>query len=202
MQESNTPRSSPPPLGAYDSSPPAAPSTRKRSHDETEAADTSSTEVGEHVDVTASQLKPSSSQVDEKESIKPSTAAHSSGMPPLHMSSTMGPPPNKSFRPGRDGHSSRKNNDPTMAASFKVSQASAVEPDQPDSETTLPDEDGSPSSTPAEPQDMIEDFDWRDLEERYHDNVNKLNQNEQKILAEFSSLCKVSTLLSAIQARS
>ena len=49
---------------------------------------------------------------------------------------------------------------------------------------------GSP--TLSDPQDKIEDFDWNDLQQRYHDKIAQLDAMEHSILGEFGKLCDVS----------
>lgn len=53
-------------------------------------------------------------------------------------------------------------------------------------------ESNTGSSDIGDPQDKIEDLDWTDLEQRYHDKMRQLNETEQSIMSEFHGLCQVS----------
>lgn len=56
------------------------------------------------------------------------------------------------------------------------------------------DEDAQSPGSPtlSDPQDKIEDFDWNDLQQRYHDKIAQLDATEHSILGEFGKLCDVS----------
>ena len=63
-----------------------------------------------------------------------------------------------------------------------------------DSDDTIPDESESDSEgppTPSEPHIKIDEFDWSDLEHRYHVKMDELGRKEQDIYAEFGALCTV-----------
>lgn len=107
---------------------------------------------------------------------------------------------------------------PTSSAlPFSTAPTSAQIPHKPDSNKPEPDqpapakplaeekapqaereatpETDDPSGSPGEPQDPIEAFDWRDLEERYHDKMIALTKQEQAAMQEFGDLCQVWPLL-------
>jgi hypothetical protein len=53
----------------------------------------------------------------------------------------------------------------------------------------------TPESPPiSDPEEKIEDFEWRDLESRYHSKVEELNAKEADVMFEFNSLCQASAL--------
>ncbi|KAK6398025.1 hypothetical protein LTR65_003105 [Meristemomyces frigidus] len=195
--QSTSPRSSPP-LG---SSPPVAKPvnredamplpSRKRSREDMRGdgehvAETSATAVDDS-DLRPSQVKPSDSQVDTK-----ITPAHNM-LPPKPPALSMLPP---ALRPPHSGQGTSKPQaqQPQAPIASKASEKAAESTqEQPNSDDTIPDDDLSAgSSTPSEPQDRIEAFDWQQLQQRYHEKMHELDADEQAIFAEFNSLCNAS----------
>ncbi|KAK4550020.1 hypothetical protein LTR36_002987 [Oleoguttula mirabilis] len=193
--QSTSPRSSPP-LG---SSPPVAKPvnredamplpSRKRSREDMRGdgehvAETSATAVDDS-DLRPSQVKPSDSQVDTK-----ITPAHNM-LPPKPPALSMLPP---ALRPPHSGQGTSKPQaqQPQAPIASKASEKAAESTqEQPNSDDTIPDDDLSAgSSTPSEPQDRIEAFDWQQLQQRYHEKMHELDADEQAIFAEFNSLLK------------
>lgn len=43
----------------------------------------------------------------------------------------------------------------------------------------------------SDPRERMEDFDWNGLHESYHDTTERLNEEEQKVIADFNRLCQV-----------
>lgn len=54
--------------------------------------------------------------------------------------------------------------------------------------------DGAEDSDQSDPADKIEHFDWKKLEERYHDAIAEKNKVEREILDEFNSLMNFFTI--------
>lgn len=203
--QSTTPQSSP--LSSPPSSPPVVkqrgsedempPPSRKRSHedmrDEREnAIKSSATAVGD-VDLTASQVKPSDSQTDSSATALHNIPANTSMAPPPNPTLNMQPPSQKPSRSGQgtvrtqtqQSHTSQpeKASNDTMSKLVEDSGSSDTIPDDGESAGT---------ATPSEPQDRIEDFDWEDLQRRYHSRMHELNDEERAIFDEFDALCNAS----------
>ncbi|TKA21919.1 hypothetical protein B0A50_08567 [Salinomyces thailandicus] len=203
MQESHTPQTSPlslpssPPVIYQGSNLEMSSAGQKRSgeqmQDDFAAVDSSATVTGDTVDLSASQDKPSSSQVNKAGVVAPSTAAHSSAMlPPATPKTGMAPPPKI---PPQSKQSAQKEQKVQPAPAAKPSwdaEAASMPTDQEqaESDTTIPDdEDSSGSETPGDPNDNIADFEWGDLERRYHKKMTDLDTNEHKIMGDFNALC-------------
>lgn len=181
--------------GAFRSSPPL-PNTdqtaieepsamnKKRSHDEIDIKDenmfaSSATMVG---DPASSAVPPK--PADQSNSTKPSTSAQIMLPPPVPNSSMNAPfattPTSAqiSLRPELSKPGSAK---PTLEHRQKAPSP------EPESSPEMDDVDGAPSG----PHDQIKDFDWRDLDQRYHNKMNELDQQESDALSEFQHLCQV-----------
>jgi len=81
-----------------------------------------------------------------------------------------------------------------VSAADSLPKASMGPPPTPGTTDPIADEDDALSSNESdlgEPDEPIEDFDWMHLEQRFHDKVKELNDNERAILAEFNNLCSV-----------
>ena len=170
--------------------------TRKRSHEEMNAQssavnDSSSTAVrdadGEHA-----QSKQDPNGIASAATVKPSTQAHTMPPPSAPVSSMLPP----SQKPPRSGQG-LANSQNSQAKPSKLEKASNEGPAK-QGQVTDPDEDVDEdgislnSPTLSDPQDKIEDFDWDDLQQRYHSKIAQLGATEQNILTEFGTLCEVS----------
>ena len=58
-----------------------------------------------------------------------------------------------------------------------------------DQEPTAHDQESSDED--AEPADQIAPFDWRELEQRYHDQMDRYSSEEQDLYRSFNELCGV-----------
>ncbi|KAK5120378.1 hypothetical protein LTR85_006317 [Meristemomyces frigidus] len=169
------------------------PPSRKRSHedmrDEGENTRQTSAATADE-DLRASQVKPSDSQIDSSVTILPSTPAHTM-QPPAASASSMLPPAHKPPRSGQGTSKPQAQQQPQAPARAKSSEKAAQSTqNEPSSDATIPDDDMSAgSSTPSEPQDRIEGFDWQNLQERYHARMRELDADEHAIFAEFEGLC-------------
>ncbi|KAK3675645.1 hypothetical protein LTR78_004286 [Recurvomyces mirabilis] len=164
-----------------------ATNSRKRSHDDEQklqqhAANATDDEVAQD-----RPIKISSSQTDDNDSELPSTFKITQPMmpPPLKPAD---PSQREEQQPPRSGQGSQKPRD--AQTDLASTQAKASQLEDVTSESTIPDdEEVLHSLMPSEPQDEIADFDWTDLQARYHDRMTELQHNELKIVDEFSQLC-------------
>ncbi|KAK5687970.1 hypothetical protein LTR17_026603 [Elasticomyces elasticus] len=157
------------------------PTSRKRSHEDMN--------TDHNTDVEASRpefpVKPSESQT---EAPLPSTSAHtmlppSGGKASSKTEQAMPPPPPSGQRP------QALQTEPSNASKSNISHH--VNDHNIDSETTIPDDVSSEEDDPMteEPDVKIVDFNWTDLEERYHKRMGELGATEEQIYAEFNDLC-------------
>ncbi|KAH9826259.1 hypothetical protein Tdes44962_MAKER03643 [Teratosphaeria destructans] len=179
-----------------------ATSARKRSVEEMSGNATE--EPSNHCDGHALDAQPLDSQTDKQPITVSSTAAHtlasSSAMlppPTPTQASSMGPPATKPPR-SRQGHAQA-----TVKPSATSPQAQQPTPSQTDPSARVPatpfdqdtddqahDETTSDASyTTSDPNERIEDFEWMSLQQRYHDRMREIGNQEQQISADFSSLC-------------
>ena len=194
-ERNSSPRSSPlssPPVVNSDASQEMPSATRKRSHEDmsTESADvndSSATAVG---DVDAQTKQDMSSNVASG-TVKPSTSAHTVLPPSAHTSSVLPP----SQKTPRSGQGSAQSQDPQPLPSTVANAKGRKGSRDSGSNDSMNEEPESPDSLAmSDPQEKIEDFDWNDLQQRYHDKIAQLDATEQSILAEFGSLCDVSAV--------
>ncbi|KAK5112500.1 hypothetical protein LTR62_004257 [Meristemomyces frigidus] len=134
-------------------------------------------------DLRASQVKPSPSQ------------AHDNGIPSSTAETTsMLPPPTKPKatpepqQPPHAGQGNQSGRDVQHVATPSQAQpppidGSLTEPAAPDNDET------TPIAAPSDPQEPIPEFDWTDLESRYHNKMADLKKNEDEIYKEFNDLC-------------
>ncbi|TKA82857.1 hypothetical protein B0A55_00984 [Friedmanniomyces simplex] len=196
----HSPASSPPVSMAADAQKQAAESpSRQRSHEDMNVdSRTSVSNVPVHKpdepDLHASQIKPSSSEVEKQANEPSSIPAHISMPPPAGKPvSAMAPP---SSRPPRSGQGSQKGHvtqtRPIKSQTVPKPLASHLAEEE-SSEATIPDDASSDGvSTPSEPHDRIADFDWTDLERRYHHRMGELGRTENQIYEDFNQLCDAS----------
>ncbi|KAK5677921.1 hypothetical protein LTS10_009804 [Elasticomyces elasticus] len=176
-----SPPSSPPLKREEDIEEDTLPTSRKRSHEDMN--------TDHNTDVEASRpefsVKPSESQT---EAPLPSTSAHtmlppSGGKTSSKTEQAMPPPPQSGQRP------QASQTEPPHAP--KPNTSHHVNDNNIDSETTIPDDVSSEEDDPMteEPDVKIVDFNWTDLEERYHKRMGELSATEDEIYAEFNDLC-------------
>ncbi|KAK5721062.1 hypothetical protein LTR15_007026 [Elasticomyces elasticus] len=157
------------------------PASRKRSHEDMN--------TDHNTDVEASRpefpVKPSEPQTAAP---LPSTSAHtmlppSGGKALSKTEQAMPPPPQSGQRP------QALQTEPPHAP--KPNTSHHVNDNNITSETTIPDDVSSEEDDPMteEPDVKIVDFNWTDLEERYHKRMGELGATEQQIYAEFNDLC-------------
>ena len=204
--------SSPPVARQSDSRDEMSPPGRKRSRDdvqdEKDRVENSATVVNEN-ELHASQVKPSSSQVDSSTTLPSTTAAKKMAPPPVPKSlitpRASEPPPS-----GQGVSKLQHSQLPTQQAKGQSQQVPAPPLDKAsedsaaamhkrtNSDDTIADESEaeSESPTPSEPQIRIDAFNWSELEQRYHDKMAELDLNEQGIYHEFHDLCSVSVACS------
>lgn len=169
-------------------------SSRRRSHEDTSTA-------SEHVDqksqsaMNEPQANPVKVQGLEKTPELPnhdtaSVAAHA--IPPPPAAGQMPPP---SMRPQRSRQGSRTNPHPEPIAKAAEGPAETSQQRDPSGEDAMSDDVGMCESTTfGEPREQIENFNWQDLEQRYHDKMGQLNAEENDIMVEFDQLCNVSLI--------
>jgi len=205
---SQTPPSSPPLPSDTAETVMMPPPSRKRSHDDfTDQADkaeaSSSATMAGDVDPVGSQVKAPDPQSLPSLTILPSTPVHTM-TPQQAATSSMLPPPQKPPPSGQGGRRSRSDRPQPPKADKGATAAPTETIDQDDilAPTPSPDDcDSVPSSTPSDPQDRIEDFDWDELHQRYHDQMLAFQADDQAILVEFGSLCQVSLTVSIRELR-
>lgn len=179
-------------LGMAGAMPPPTQPSRKRSHDDMNAADASQAAPASSVTLLGDDYQHAfqsniTSQTPWTAAKMPSAVAH-----------TIVPP---QVQPSRSLPSSQR---PPQSAQKSISAKLTQEMppplmkpihDKPEPMDEDVEEDGEADdpSTPSEPQDPLEVFAWRDLEQRYHDKIRELNLVEDGIIDEFDKLCDVST---------
>ena len=166
--------------------------SRKRSHDEMNVdvkgvIDASTIPSGE---VDAITVKSSFVKTQDSASTMANPAAHSTSSLPVQTLSDSSKMPPPSQIPLRSGQ--REPNGQTIKAKHSHG-AAAIEQSNHSKDEAMSDE--PTSSFDSEPQDEIQDFDWVDLQQRYHDQMKQHDTNEQEILQEFSSFCDVHSSL-------
>lgn len=172
------------------------PPSKKRSHEdiiaETDPIQSSATIVGD-VDLLDSQNEPSIPQANPPASEFPSTLAHTMDRPVTPVPS-MPPPSNKPPQSAQRVPKSQVTQQQTPE-SEGLATRTARKTQSSDETIGNHDEERSQDipSSPSDPQDEIEDFDWSDLQLRYHNRMIELNAKEQGIFAEFNDLCGVGT---------
>ncbi|KAK1058574.1 hypothetical protein LTR74_013297 [Friedmanniomyces endolithicus] len=193
----HSPASSPPVEMPTNAKKEAAQLSRKRSHEDMSASNdairdskTDRPNEPDHNKLPNSQLgKPAT----EPPKIPPPTT-----MPPPagKPASTMAPP---SSRPPQSGQGSQTAQTTHTAPTQQQTAPKPITPSHQraneSSEATIPDDASSDGiSTPSEPHDRIAEFDWTDLERRYHRRMDELGATEHQSYDEFNQLCDVHNL--------
>ena len=166
--------------------------SRKRSHEEMSYADTK-----EDAGITVDQNDPGTSNsglVQKDNAPSPTqmsnTNAHSMP-PPATPASNMPPPKMVSAKPKTTGHSSQEGqSDGGQIVAKLDEQPNGCKSNQEDSSSDKTEADDPPLAD--DPADVLEAFDWADLQQRYHDRMGALNDSEGAILRDFERLCSVS----------
>ncbi|KAK0260075.1 hypothetical protein LTS09_005410 [Friedmanniomyces endolithicus] len=168
--------------------------SRKRSHEDMNAGNdairdskTDRSNESDHNNFPNPQLGKSA-----QESSKVSTPAMMP--PPAGKPASAMPPP--SSRPPQSGQRSQTAQIAHVGPTQQQTAPEAIAPSHQraneSSEATIPDDASSDGiSTPSEPHDMIAEFDWTDLERRYHRRMDELGATEHQIYDEFNQLCDV-----------
>ncbi|KAK4499251.1 hypothetical protein PRZ48_009764 [Zasmidium cellare] len=182
-----TPPSSPP-LGVKmpqnnSMGPPPVPASKKRSVDEMHgdshsAADSRASgadfaplaQEGEEDTIDSQSIKQSDSQAEAK-------AAKALREAPVQATT---PTPSQKLPPS--GQGSQK---PLSKSTSGTKPSTQAKTEEDDAET---DASGSDEEDDDEPQNRIEDFDWTDLQQRYHNKMGEFDQKELAIMSEFSAL--------------
>ena len=170
-----------------------ATASRKHSRDETDDEHKLQQHAADLVKDKASQdapIKISDSQTNDEATEMPRTfKASQSMMPPPPKPAEISQPQDQ--QPPRSGQGSQRARDAQLDSASTQAKPSQIEDTT--SETTIPDEENEPPSpTPSEePQDRISDFDWADLQARYHHKMEELHHRELEIFEEFGQLCDV-----------
>ncbi|TKA38628.1 hypothetical protein B0A54_09564 [Friedmanniomyces endolithicus] len=166
--------------------------SRKRSHEDMNAGNdairdskTDRSNESDHNNFPNPQLGKSA-----QESSKVSTPAMMP--PPAGKPASAMPPP--SSRPPQSGQRSQTAQIAHVGPTQQQTAPEAIAPSHQraneSSEATIPDDASSDGiSTPSEPHDMIAEFDWTDLERRYHRRMDELGATEHQIYDEFNQLC-------------
>lgn len=117
--------------------------------------------------------------------VNPSSAAHSMRPPALPASSMLPP----SQKPPTSAQMPRNPNPvpapPTKPENVQREESSFEDHDEPQ------DPGDSAVDSPGDPQDPIEEFEWRKLHERYHAKMQELDGQESEVMNEFHQLCQV-----------
>ena len=201
----SSPLSSPPsspPILKEDASREMQSPTRKRFHEEMNAAsadvnDSSTIAVGD-VETASTQHKQGSSETSSSVTTKPSTAAHTMPPPPAPTSGML-PPSQKPPRSGQGSTNSQSSHVKPSKADQATDGSNTNQSKDPDPGDYMNDDgEESDSTMLSDPQDRIENFDWDHLQHRYHDKVDQLNATERTIMDEFNALCDVCTPASYI----
>jgi hypothetical protein len=128
-------------------------------------------------------------------STQPSMEAHNKTipLPPLFNATSRATPPSGQGHAGGQSSSSRTmRSDETSKPSVDTTENAQKDHNGSD------DSSNSSSSTisPAtEPDEKIVDFDWIDLEQRYHDKMHELDDKEDETFNQFSALIQACVLL-------
>ncbi|KAK3709275.1 hypothetical protein LTR37_011013 [Vermiconidia calcicola] len=191
-EEASVSPPSSPPVAKEDISQDMPPATRKRSHEEMsivpeETEDSSATAIGE-VEAATSQSKQANTAADPSSTFKPSTQAHSMPPPQIPASSMI----SSSYKPPRSGQGTvSAQSSQAQPAKPGSTQHDAAKQQKPISDVSDESSDDTveSDSSQADPQTKIENFDWQDLQKRYHDKIAELDATEHNILGEFNSLC-------------
>ncbi|KAK3714736.1 hypothetical protein LTR37_007716 [Vermiconidia calcicola] len=192
MKEASVSPPSSPPVVKENISQDMPPATGKRPHEEMiivpeEAEDSSATFVGEG-EATTSQSRQVIKTTDPPSTFKPSTQAHSMP-PPQSPASSMGPPSQKPPRSGQGTVSAQSSQSPPARPGSTQHDAAKQQKPISDVSDESSDDTVESDSAQVDPQAKIENFDWQDLQQRYHDKIAELDATEHNILGEFNSLC-------------
>lgn len=193
---SSTPPSSPPVLKPEALETARLSPSRKRSQEEmnaeAESANESSMTIVDEIDRSARQNQPTAKEVDSSATKMSSAHAHSMPPPPAPASIKL-PPSQKPSRSGQ-GSQNTQNSQSQMREPEKTTQSANETLDGNSSKDDAMNDytESSESLVTGDPKVKIEDFNWRNLQERYHAKMKELNATEHNILAEFENLCNVS----------
>lgn len=117
------------------------------------------------------------------EQMKLKTVAHNMSPPPVPSFSIQQP-----FRTPPSAQPPQKQ----KAEQSQQTEPIPAEPKRmPSRERPKTPESDDPDTQLDDPQDRIADFDWIDLQHRYHDRMKELNQEEEDAMDEFRRLCQV-----------
>ncbi|KAK0352805.1 hypothetical protein LTR02_015307 [Friedmanniomyces endolithicus] len=191
----HSPASSPPVEMPTNAKKEAAQLSRKRSHEDMSASNDairdSKTDRPNEPDHNKLANSPLGKLATEPPKIPmPTTMPPPAGKP----ASTMAPP---SSRPPQSGQGCQTAQvtpiGPTQQQTVPKPIAPSPQRADEGSEATIPDDASSDGGfpTPSEPHDRIADFDWTDLERRYHHRMDELGATEHQIYDEFNQLCDV-----------
>lgn len=158
---------------------------KKRSHEEMNAMTdemfpSSATMIG---DVASSAVPPKES--DQPDSIKHSQVTHTMGPPALPSSSM--PPPSQKTPPSGQGSQKPKANEIKPAGPNPEDREKGPSPEPEHN----PEPDDALDAATGEPQEQIDDFDWKDLHSRYHQKMTALDEQENEVMDNFHQLCQV-----------
>lgn len=125
--------------------------------------------------------------------ITPMTNAHSHSMPPPLIPASSMPPPSQ--KPPPSGQQSQNSQPRTQQHETGASETQDDNLQSSGDVTVSDDTESSESPFIGDARDELENFDWKDLEQRYHDKIHELNSKESEIMMEFDKLCSVSYVL-------
>ena len=204
-------------MGDKTPSPPSSPpevasatmptTTRKRSHEEmnrkgSDVPESSATVIGD-LDAATSQTTQDKEETSVPSVSESSTQSKSMGPQPLPSNTASQKPPHS----GQDAVPKTQTPQATDTTTRKEATVSASEQhgangdSSSDGEVNDDDVTEQPDSPilDSEPQDQVDAFNWRDLEQRYHDKMEELNAQEKSIMNEFNGLCDESLLSFAVK---
>ena len=167
--------------------------SRKRSREEMNAEsdnhnDSSATIEGT-IDRVPSQGHPGTEKTDLPAKSMASAAAHS--MPPSKAPISSMPPPSQ--KPPRSGQGSQYADAQSQWQAETTQRNGGLNDVNSDEDDMSGDElENAETQTTSDPKDNLVQFDWVDLEQRYHDKMNELTEEEASIMAEFQELSTVS----------
>ncbi|KAK0795969.1 hypothetical protein LTR02_003854 [Friedmanniomyces endolithicus] len=193
----HSPASSPPVEMPTNAKKEAAQLSRKRSHEDMNASNdairdskTDKSSEPDHNKLPNSQLGNPANE--------PSKAPTPTTMPPPagKPASAMAPPLSRPPQSGQGSQTAQITHaGPTQQKKASKPIAPSHQRADEGSEATIPDDASSDGvSTPSEPHDRIAEFDWTDLERRYHHRMEGLGATEHQIYDEFNQLCDVHNL--------
>ncbi|TKA48126.1 hypothetical protein B0A54_01618 [Friedmanniomyces endolithicus] len=188
----HSPASSPPVEMPTSARKEAAQLSRKRSHEDMDASNNAIRDTKTDGPDQPDHSKLPNSQAGKPAKEPPKTPTPTTMPPPAGKPvSAMAPPSSWPPQSGQGSQTAQiahpgSTQQPTAPKSIAPSLQQADD----GSEATIPDDASSDSvSTPSEPHDRIAEFDWTDLERRYHHRMDELGATEHQIYDEFNQLC-------------